>query len=99
VINNPSKGLYYAASVAAPAFKEIADRLCDDFSTRTYATLFENHDEQTLPFVDKMNSNDLRNLLAYTNAEKVSFDENEGWLKVKPKNKKIDIKDYSYSRK
>ena len=100
VINNPSKGLYYAASVAAPAFKEIADKIyAMTSSTRSYAAMFENHDEETLPFAGKMNSTDLRNLLAYTNADKVSFDENEGWLRVQPKNKKVELKDYSYSKK
>ncbi len=100
VINNPSKGLYYAASVAAPAFKEIADKIyAMTSSTRSFAALFEKHDDDELPLAEKMSSMDLRGILPYTNAEKVSFDNIEGWLKIKPKNKQVIIKDYTYNKK
>jgi cell division protein FtsI (penicillin-binding protein 3) len=58
VINSPSKGAYYGAAVAAPVFKEIADRV--------YAThlgvlqhINETVTHPTIPFVKAANQNDL----------------------------------------
>ena len=66
VINSPSKGAYYGAAVAAPVFKEIADRV--------YAThlgilqhISDPASHAVIPFVKAANQNDLtviyRNLI------------------------------------
>ena len=96
VINKPSKGFYYAASVAAPAFKEIADKIYSmTASTRSYASLFDANTSEPLPLVNAISSEDLKNILPYTNVKSPAIDNGSEWLKVNSKEKKVEVKDYS----
>jgi hypothetical protein len=66
VVNNPTKGVYYGGAIAAPVFKEIADKV--------YATQLEIHQEKKLttskisiPFVASANQKELYTIYASLN--------------------------------
>ncbi|MCX6230802.1 MAG: penicillin-binding transpeptidase domain-containing protein [Bacteroidetes bacterium] len=66
VVNNPTKGVYYGGAIAAPVFKEIADKV--------YATQLEIHQEKdisglkiNIPFVSAGNQKELYTIYANLN--------------------------------
>lgn len=99
MITNPSKGTYYGASVAAPVFKDIADKIyAMTASTRSYMALFNgNANNESLPLVPALQNEDLSALLSFSNIKAPSLEEKESWVTVAQNKNKIEAKNYNTS--
>jgi len=94
VVNNPSKGAYYGASVAAPAFKEIADKIYANKATaRTYASVFGNQPTAAIPTASALDPDIMDILLANINTDKSKIPAKEGWYDVNEQIKKSRVPD------
>ena len=93
VINNPSKGAYYGGSVAAPVFKQIADRV--------FATQLEIHQQKNdsvyantnIPFVKAGNQKDLYTIYKQLDFATLTQSPNALWVSVASDEKTITFKD------
>ncbi|MGD0709800.1 MAG: penicillin-binding protein [Bacteroidales bacterium] len=95
VINSPSKGAYYGAAVAAPVFKEIADRV--------YATHLEVHqhiDEpashNAIPFVKAANQNDLYIIYQKLNFSTLSQNPSAEWVFASIDSKNVLLREKTF---
>lgn len=82
VVNNPSKGAYYGGAVAAPVFKEIADRVYathSDIPQRIVDTL---DDHSYVPFVKAGNQKDIYTIYEELNFSKYSNSPSAVWVVV-----------------
>lgn len=82
VINNPSKGAYYGGAVAAPVFKEIADRV---FATRLdipQQYKDTSYKDMTIPFVRKGYQSDLFTIYEKLDFASLTQNPNARWVTV-----------------
>jgi len=100
VINKPSAGKYYGGSVAAPAFKEIADNL---YST---SLSLENSNEsitdnQNIPIPKKtVWTNDIKSIYANLGIEnEIPFPVTGNWLKTNGNEDNISFDEVAFSQK
>ncbi|MFH0866589.1 MAG: penicillin-binding protein [Bacteroidota bacterium] len=97
VINNPSKGAYYGGAVAAPVFKEIADRV--------FATCLEipahykdtSYNDLSIPFVRAGNQRDL--FVIYEKLDFAQFTQNPDadWVYVTSDTQTATLKEKAFS--
>jgi cell division protein FtsI (penicillin-binding protein 3) len=97
VVNDPSKGAYYGAAVAAPIFKDIADRI--------YATHLDIRQQKadttikfSIPFVSASNQKDLYTIYQKLDFAALSQNPNAEWVcsSSDSKNVLLKEKDYKY---
>jgi cell division protein FtsI (penicillin-binding protein 3) len=94
VINNPSKGTYYGASVAAPVFKEIADKIYSSTATtRSYLSYFSKPQGEMAPMSSVLHNDDLEVILQKNGKSAASLDSLGTWVrpttpegKLRPRN-------------
>ena len=80
VINNPTKGDFYGASVAAPVFKEIAEKIyASTTPSRQYLDLFSAH-KRTLPLAGNLSSEDAIRILNYQKYNTSFMDSMADWV-------------------
>ncbi len=92
VINNPSKGAYYGGAVAAPVFKEIADRV---FATHLDIKQ-ENNDESaniSIPFVRAANQEDLYKIYQKLDFSALSQNPSAEWVFASADSKNVLLKE------
>ena len=95
VVNSPSKGAYYGAAVAAPVFKEIADRV--------YATHLNIHQQTRdtiidvpIPFVKAANQKDLYTIYKQLDFAALSQNPNAEWVSSTVFSKDVMLKEKSF---
>jgi cell division protein FtsI (penicillin-binding protein 3) len=95
VINSPSKGAYYGAAVAAPVFKEIADRV--------YASQLSIHQQKkepdsnsAIPFVKAANQNDLFVIYQKLDFSSLSQNPSAEWVFASSDSKNVILKEKTF---
>lgn len=97
-INKPTEGGYYGGVVAAPAFREIADKI---FSTTLvldlkYETKYGNSQDPVKPIPS--NYQDLKNIYASLNIETTDYLHNDDWAVAKLSDEKIELESAEFSK-
>lgn len=92
VINNPSAGKYYGGSVAAPAFKEIADKI---YATSIALELDMKEDSNAIHQIPASSTiwyNDLKNIYTELDYDHKDFIYEEQWAYAEASEENIEIK-------
>lgn len=82
VISKPSKGKYYGGAVAAPVFKDIADKIyATDDELRKKTDFIRNY-YASIPLVKYAKAEDLKNVCSELNIPRKAGDLAKDWVKV-----------------
>jgi cell division protein FtsI (penicillin-binding protein 3) len=97
VVNNPSKGAYYGGAVAAPVFKDIADKIFAthmDMEQQKDSTVYD----PSIPFVKASNQKDLFAIYKVLDFSTLSQNPSADWvyLSVDTKNVLMKEKPFKY---
>jgi len=92
VVNEPSKGAYYGGAVAAPVFKEIADRV---YATHTDILQKKNDTIITfqIPFINAGNQKDLFTIYKKLDFATLSENPNAEWVSTTSDTKNVILKE------
>jgi cell division protein FtsI (penicillin-binding protein 3) len=92
VITDPSMGLIYGSSVAAPVFKEIADKIFvkgqQNYLTQDRA---KDNDYNSMPIVKYGKKEDMINMSSYLGLDMKMNSSGTEWVYVRPENNKIQL--------
>ncbi|HOT88401.1 MAG TPA: penicillin-binding protein [Bacteroidales bacterium] len=92
VVNNPSKGAYYGGAVAAPVFKDIADKIYSTHIDIVQQNLGADSIIST-PFVKAANQKDLYEIYKGLDMNMLSESPEAGWVNVVSTNNNIILKE------
>ncbi len=100
VINNPSAGIYYGGSVAAPVFKEIADNLFSTIIAIETKNGVDN-DSRSLPVPQKpVWTNDIKSIYSYLEIDdEIQFPVTGDWIKANSNKGNMVFEAVDYSQK
>ena len=92
VVNNPSKGAYYGGAVAAPVFKEIADRVFAKYLNISNQPQ-DVKDKLEIPFLKGANQKDIK--IIYTQLDFATLTQNPDaeWVSVSSDSKNVLMKE------
>jgi cell division protein FtsI (penicillin-binding protein 3) len=96
VINSPSKGAYYGAAVAAPVFKEIADKV---YATHPEVQQHINEavSHTAIPFVKAANQNDLSAIYQKLYFSTLSQNPSAEWVFASVDSKEVLLKEKAFN--
>lgn len=99
MVNTPSNHVYYGGAVAAPVFREIADKVYSHFINMREPVNAQNAPTTGVQAFSKGYAFDYRTLFAELHVSE-GFDDNEEWIAVEAKGKTADhteVKTYNYT--
>ncbi len=96
-VNKPTNGKYYGGSVAAPAFREIADKIYStslvlDLDHKTYLGEVQKPDIQNASFYD-----DLKKIYASLEVQTIDYLHNEEWASTRINNEEIEFESVEFA--